>query len=80
MRIDVFTPVKAMDAGQREEVSAFFYEFLDQFGLGLKLMNAAMEAAKGDIALHVEPENPAGFLYEKLGFTSKYKEMRLVKS
>jgi GNAT superfamily N-acetyltransferase len=49
-------------------------------GLGRKLMNAAIDAAKGNIALHVEPENPAGFLYEKLGFTSKYKEMRLVKS
>lgn len=152
MRIDVFTPDNAMDAGQREEVSAFLFEYLDQFGdkkedirkavdycfrdgtnlkvdhpyggfvvtgrideqmvgavvvnetgmdgyipenilvyiathrqqrgkgLGRKLMNAAIDQARGNIALHVEPENPAGFLYEKLGFTSKYKEMRLVKS
>ncbi len=30
----------------------------------------------GDIALHVEPDNPARFLYEKYGFTNKYLEMR----
>lgn len=46
-------------------------------GLGKKLMNKAIETANGDIALHVEPENPAKFLYEKLGFTNKYLEMRL---
>lgn len=48
-------------------------------GLGKKLMNHAMEHAKGDIALHVEPNNPAKFLYEKLGFTNKYLEMRYKK-
>ncbi|MFC2188697.1 GNAT family N-acetyltransferase [Peijinzhouia sedimentorum] len=46
-------------------------------GLGKKLMQAAIAKAKGNIALHVEPNNPAKFLYEKLGFTSKYLEMRL---
>ena len=45
-------------------------------GLGKILMNKAFEKAEGDIKLHVEPENPARFLYEKLGFTSKYLEMR----
>lgn len=45
-------------------------------GLGKKLMEKAMDHAKGDIALHVEPNNPAKFLYEKLGFTNKYLEMR----
>ncbi len=49
-------------------------------GVGKKLMGAAIEQADGDIALHVEPENPAKFLYEKLGFTNKYLEMRLDKS
>jgi len=49
-------------------------------GIGKKLMNAAIEQAEGNIALHVEPENPAKFLYEKLGFTNKYLEMRLDKS
>ena len=48
-------------------------------GIGKKLMSKAIELAKGDIALHVEPENPAKFLYEKLGFTNKYLEMRYEK-
>jgi ribosomal-protein-alanine N-acetyltransferase len=45
-------------------------------GIGKKLMKAAMEIAEGAIALHVEPDNPARYLYEKLGFTNKYLEMR----
>jgi ribosomal protein S18 acetylase RimI-like enzyme len=48
-------------------------------GVGRKLMEKAMSIAKGDIALHVEPNNPAKFLYEKLGFTNKYLEMRYQK-
>lgn len=48
-------------------------------GLGKQLMAQAIEAAHGDIALHVEPHNPAKRLYEKLGFTNKYLEMRLKK-
>ena len=49
-------------------------------GVGKKLMQKAMETAEGDIALHVEPNNPAKFLYEKLGFENKYLEMRYKKS
>ncbi len=45
-------------------------------GLGKELMQRTFDQAEGDIKLHVEPENPARFLYEKLGFTSKYLEMR----
>lgn len=48
-------------------------------GLGKKLMQQAIQNTSGNIALHVEPENPAKFLYEKLGFTNKYLEMRLNK-
>jgi|SRR5690625_1236284 len=48
-------------------------------GIGKKIMKKAIETAKGDIALHVEPDNPAKFLYEKLGFTNKYLEMRYKK-
>ena len=48
-------------------------------GFGKKLMQKAIDTAKGNIALHVEPDNPAKKLYEKLGFTNKYLEMRLTK-
>lgn len=48
-------------------------------GIGKKLMQHAIDISKGDIALHCEPDNPARHLYEKLGFTSKYLEMRLKK-
>ncbi len=46
-------------------------------GLGKELMANAIKTCKGDIALHVERDNPARFLYEKLGFTNPYLEMRL---
>lgn len=48
-------------------------------GLGKKLMLQAIDYAKGDIALHVEANNPAKKLYERLGFTNPYLEMRLKK-
>lgn len=48
-------------------------------GIGKKLMQQAIETATGNIALHVEPDNPARKLYENLGFTNKYLEMRLTK-
>ena len=48
-------------------------------GLGKQLMQIAIKTVEGAIALHVEPDNPAKFLYEKLGFTNKYLEMRLQK-
>ena len=49
-------------------------------GIGKKVMNKAIDFADGNIALHVEPNNPAIKLYEKLGFTNKYLEMRLIKN
>ena len=48
-------------------------------GIGKQLIQKTIELAKGSIALHVEPDNPARFLYEKVGFSSKYIEMRLKK-
>ncbi len=49
-------------------------------GIGKQLMEEAIKLSQGNIALHVEPNNPAKGLYEKLGFTNKYLEMRLVKN
>lgn len=48
-------------------------------GIGKKLMEMVVENTEGAIALHVEADNPAKKLYEKLGFTNKYLEMRLNK-
>ncbi len=49
-------------------------------GVGKQLMNKTIEIAKGDIALHVEADNPAKLLYEKVGFTNPYLEMRYKKT
>lgn len=49
-------------------------------GIGKQLMQKTIDTAEGDIALHVEPDNPAKNLYEHFGFTNKYLEMRLKKS
>ncbi|RZJ34369.1 MAG: GNAT family N-acetyltransferase [Chryseobacterium sp.] len=48
-------------------------------GIGKNLMQQAIDSSQGDIALHCEPDNPAIHLYRKLGFSSKYLEMRLKK-
>lgn len=45
-------------------------------GIGKNLMLHATSVAQAPIALHVEHDNPAKKLYEKLGFTNKYTEMR----
>lgn len=45
-------------------------------GVGGKLIEDVQSKTKGDIALHVEPDNPAKKLYERMGFTNKYLEMR----
>ena len=48
-------------------------------GIGKQLMEQTLNYAQGDVALHVEPDNPARKLYEKLGFTNKYLEMRFTR-
>ena len=48
-------------------------------GIGKQIMQKAMELAEGDMALHVEKDNPAKKLYERLGFEAKYIEMRYKK-
>ncbi len=45
-------------------------------GFGAQIINEAIKHVEGNIKLHVEYENPAKRLYERLGFTSKYAEMR----
>lgn len=48
-------------------------------GSGAKLMKQVLKEVDGDVALHVEYDNSAKKLYENLGFTSKYAEMRYKK-
>jgi len=45
-------------------------------GVGRRIIERALHRARGDVKLHVEYENPARRLYERLGFTSDYAEMR----
>jgi len=45
-------------------------------GIGEKLLEYVQRDLDAPIALHVEPHNPAVSLYERLGFTTKYNEMR----
>ncbi len=45
-------------------------------GIGGSLIRKAFDKAVGDIKLHVEYDNPAKRLYERIGFQSKYAEMR----
>ncbi len=49
-------------------------------GIGRKICEKCIDLADGDVKLHVEYDNPAKRLYERLGFTNKYAEMRLKKS
>lgn len=49
-------------------------------GAGYRLLERALEEMEGDVALHVEYDNSARKLYEQIGFTSKYAEMRYHKS
>ncbi len=46
-------------------------------GLGKAIMDQVLAHSNGDVALHVEKNNPAIRLYEKIGFTNPYLEMRL---
>jgi GNAT superfamily N-acetyltransferase len=46
-------------------------------GIGGKLLDEVINRVDGEVALHVEYDNPARKLYERKGFKSKYAEMRL---
>lgn len=45
-------------------------------GIGGKLAKKCLAEAGTPVKLHVEYDNPAKRLYERLGFTTKYAEMR----
>jgi ribosomal-protein-alanine N-acetyltransferase len=48
-------------------------------GYGARIVERAFDICEGNVALHVEYENPAKRLYERLGMRSKYAEMRYIK-
>lgn len=52
-------------------------ERLRGMGIGKSMLEFLLTKIDGGIALHVEPDNSARKLYENLGFTNKYLEMRL---
>jgi ribosomal-protein-alanine N-acetyltransferase len=45
-------------------------------GFGKQIIEKSFEIADGDVKLHVEYDNPAKRLYERIGFVNKYAEMR----
>lgn len=45
-------------------------------GFGRKIIEEAFKNTEGEVKLHVEYDNPAKRLYERVGFTTKYAEMR----
>lgn len=45
-------------------------------GFGGQICKKSFELSEGDVKLHVEYDNPAKRLYERLGMTNKYAEMR----
>jgi ribosomal-protein-alanine N-acetyltransferase len=48
-------------------------------GFGRQIVEKALMLADGDVKLHVEYENPAKRLYERVGMETKYAEMRYIK-
>lgn len=45
-------------------------------GYGTQIVKEAIKNVSGDVKLHVEYDNPAKSLYERLGFKSTYADMR----
>ncbi len=48
-------------------------------GFGREIIEKAFSYCNGDVKLHVEYDNPAKRLYERIGFETKYAEMRYKK-
>ncbi|MFA5513149.1 MAG: GNAT family N-acetyltransferase [Candidatus Kapaibacterium sp.] len=55
------------------------HEKLRGKGIGADIIEYAINEAEGNVKLHVEYENPAKRLYERIGFNTKYAEMRFNK-
>jgi ribosomal protein S18 acetylase RimI-like enzyme len=49
-------------------------------GYGGEICKKSFELADGDVKLHVEYDNPAKRLYERIGMVNKYAEMRYYKN
>lgn len=49
-------------------------------GFGRQIIEKSFTMCEGDVKLHVEYDNPAKRLYERIGFKSKYADMRFSKS
>lgn len=49
-------------------------------GFGGQIVEKSLSLADGNVKLHVEYDNPAKRLYERIGFTTKYAEMRYQKN
>lgn len=47
-------------------------------GFGGKIVEESFKHCDGNVKLHVEYDNPAKRLYERIGFKNKYAEMRYV--
>ncbi len=45
-------------------------------GIGKQIIEEVYKNCKGDVKLHVEYDNPAKRLYERMGFVNKYADMR----
>jgi ribosomal-protein-alanine N-acetyltransferase len=48
-------------------------------GIGARLIKHCFDEVGGDVKLHVDFDNPAKRLYERLGMKHKYAEMRLIR-
>lgn len=48
-------------------------------GLGRQIIQRALDECGGNVKLHVDYDNPAKRLYERMGFTTKYAEMRYIR-
>lgn len=49
-------------------------------GIGTALIEKALNSTEGAIKLHVETDNPARRLYERIGFSPSYIDMRFCRS